>query len=551
MTNPDSNVLELLLADISGARVLNGGLDAASAERPPLPDKVPPGVDAMKLDAPDADPNDLSCQRWGIIIPDTKAGDAMLEAITPLCKLRAAEQGGIEPRVFRARPGMNVQEAFHWKNDVLRDEDRLPADERPRYLLILGDLDGVSAELGYVLANGSFVGRIHFDDSPGYAAYAEKVVRLAKEPTSFARARADFLVAQDDSPETRKADLQLVEPCRELALRRRSRPFAGDMGDTRYVSTVREVLNHCASEQPRVLLSVGHGIGRSAKYPWASVSEQRRLQGALLLDATGGPENTLTAESVAGAPFLPGGLWFMFACFGAGTPSKSAFYKWLKQLAALGRLRESADDVLASLPVDGEKPFIAALPKAALANPQGPLAILGHLDLAWAYSFTNVERGGRSQAARIFSSLNVMVNGSRVGVAHDALMQAYREVNHLLSSYFEERREAEVEARPCTITPASFAHTFMLRNDLQGYVLLGDPAVRLPLAGTKDAAKSDAEAPAPRKNVAEMEQAVLVAIAGNRRKEAIAAEHDVDVNELDRWIDTYQTAGREALGRMQ
>jgi hypothetical protein len=34
------------------------------------------------------------------------------------------------------------------------------------------------------------------------------------------------------------------------------------------------------------------------------------------------------------------------------------------------------------LPGERTRPFIAALPKAVLANPEGPLAVMGHEDLA-------------------------------------------------------------------------------------------------------------------------------------------------------------------------
>jgi hypothetical protein len=109
-------------------------------------------------------------------------------------------------------------------------------------------------------------------------------------------------------------------------------------------------------------------------------------------------------------PFLPGGIWFAVACFGAGTPAKSAFYSWLRQLREAGQYKESVERVLESLPRDGEKPFLAALPKAALQNPNGPLAFFGHLDLAWSYAFTDPD--GTSRASRVFSALNVLANGS-------------------------------------------------------------------------------------------------------------------------------------------
>ncbi len=58
-----------------------------------------------------------------------------------------------------------------------------------------------------------------------------------------------------------------------------------------------------------------------------------------------------------------------------------------------------------------------ALPKAALANPQGPLTILGHMDLAWTYSFQDPGATARSRPLRFMGLMRAMVAGRRAGVA--------------------------------------------------------------------------------------------------------------------------------------
>lgn len=139
--------------------------------------------------------------------------------------------------------------------------------------------------------------------------------------------------------------------------------------------------------------------------------------------------------------------------------------------------------MLASLPRDGERPFLAALPQAALRNPDGPLAVIGHLDLAWTYSFVDPARAAQSRASRIFSSLQSTARGSRAGVALDALMRSYREVNDELIAGYQAEADARALNRPSPVEPTHRSRAFMLRNDLRGYVLLGDPAARLPLTG--------------------------------------------------------------------
>lgn len=457
------------------------GFPELSAGKAPPPAKGPRGVDSMTLEAPDADPNDLPLQRWGIIIPDSPAGDSALEAIEPLRALRQKEQDA-PIQVFRVPPGMDLEKSLDWKNQVLYNEDALPEEERPRFLLILGDLDEVSAELGHVLANGSFVGRIHFDELNGYKTYADKVARWEREPSKFEKATARFFVANDETTATKQGDRYLVKPCLELARRRTRRPFPADVEEPfTDVKGASDFIAKCSDDKPSMLLSVCHGLGRSSSFQWASVDEQRRLQGALVLPASRSDEELVMGEKVLSGPFLPGGFWFAFACFGAGTPSTSAFYPWLRQLANEGEFEGAASDVLQSLPAKGERPFLAALPKAALANPSGPLGVIGHLDLAWTYGFVDSSLTN-SRASRIFGSLRVMANGSRAGVALDALMRSYREVNDELLSGYEAEKDAQVFRQTFAVDTAKRAHAFMLRNDLRGYVLLGDPAARLPLA---------------------------------------------------------------------
>ncbi len=172
-------------------------------------------------------------------------------------------------------------------------------------------------------------------------------------------------------------------------------------------------------------------------------------------------------------------MWFSVACFGAATPAKSAFHAWVTQLAGVGAWSGPASSVLWSLPAAGERPFLAALPQALLANEQGPLALIGHSDLAWPLSFTEVESPSRSRASRILSALKVLANGSRAGVAHFELMRSYREVNDSLLAGYQAREDALVYGTPDPIDPVRQGLLWLQRNDLRGYLLLGDPAARL------------------------------------------------------------------------
>jgi hypothetical protein len=119
------------------------------------------------------------------------------------------------------------------------------------------------------------------------------------------------------------------------------------------------------------------------------------------------------------------------------------------------------------------------MPQAALANPEGPLAFLGHIDLAWNHSFTSARTLGQSRPSRILSTIKALARGSRAGVALDALMRFYRESHDALMAGYEAQEEASLRGRPDPTDVGERGRLWMLRNDLRGYVLLGDPAARL------------------------------------------------------------------------
>src|SRR5262249_30467100 len=135
-----------------------------------------------------------------------------------------------------------------------------------------------------------------------------------------------------------------------LALVRKDRELgeyeAGDiveLGDPRRKPSPDELLAAATAADPAVLLSMSHGDG-APRAGWASTDEQRRLQGAMSFGRGG----VLAGHDLATRPFLPGGIWFMFACYGAGTPDTSVYRPWLEGLRQLGHYGGRVDSVLRS-----------------------------------------------------------------------------------------------------------------------------------------------------------------------------------------------------------
>lgn len=462
--------------------MLEEGLAEEVLRDAPRPELLPGRVEVPKWERLDASPNDLEAQRWGVIAPEGALGDALLQAIAPLLEHRGKEQGvAVEP--YRVPPDMDAAAAVRWRETVLRAE-AVPEEERPWYLLILGDLHHVSIELQQVLAQGACVGRLHVGrpngepDLAGYAAYAKKVLAYEQHAPKEEVPGLLLYTAQDGTSATSLGHLLLVEPCLEV-MQTRWKPKRPKL-EPRLVPYERaspDALLRAAGEaRAGVMLSVTHGLGRPEK-GWSSPEEQRATQGALSVRSN----LALTGEMLRHTPFLPGGMWFYVACFGAATPARSAFYPWLSQLARAGAGQGRPEQVLANLPGPGERPFLAALPQALLANEQGPVAIIGHSDLAWTLSFTEADNTASSRASRFLSALEVLVNGSRAGVALAALMRAYQAVNESLMANYQAREDALLYGTPDPTDPVRHGLLWMMRNDLRGYLLLGDPAARLSL----------------------------------------------------------------------
>ncbi len=472
MTTDD---LQLLLCDGEEyIPVLEDGLPEDALVDAPSPAFGPRSVDAYDLDSPHADPNDLEKQRWGVIVPYGATGDRMLEAIDVLVQHRGTQQSD-SPKIYRVDPDMDVAAAFRWRKQVHLEES-VDERERPRYLLILGDLHEVSLELQHVLANGAFVGRLCCSSLAGFRSYAEKLVSREQEALQKS-ARALFYTVQDSTRAVLCGYQQLVKPCLERCekLAASERLAISGSAEVPYSDWGPEdLIEEAGDDNPAVMLSLSHGIG-APRRGWSSVAHQHARQGALAL----GNSQLLTADDLRATPFLSGGVWFSMACFFAGTPSASAYYPWLRQLAECGEANAHAlQHALASLPRSGERPFVAALPQALLANPKGPLALIGHMDLAWTYSFTDTE-SKQSRASRVFSTLRALLEGSRVGVGLDALMRTYREVNDELTARYQLQANARAREQVIAEDPGQLAHLWMQRNDLRGFVLLGDPAARV------------------------------------------------------------------------
>lgn len=425
---------------------------------------------------PGGDPNSLRDQGWGVIAPAGEAGDRLLALARPLLEQRAADQDA-EVAVYRVPPDMTEAQAAAWIDRKL--VGNAMQDTIPGYLAVLGGPDQVSFELQQVLGAAFHVGRIGFDAEAGYEAYIAKLLARERAPAP-GPPRAVYFTARDGTSATELGRSLLMQPCIADAERQRA---AGRFAASEIAAIEDEDPARAADRLIEaaagtgVVFSCSHGAG-APRDGWGSPARRRAQQGALCL----GRGRQLETEVVARGAFAPGGVWLMFACFGAGTPRHSAYHPWLARLAADGEHDDDLAAVLASLPGEGEPAFVAALPQAALANPDGPLAIIGHLDLAWSHGFCDLDKMSRGERHRRFHELVAqLVKGSRVGLAlSGSLMRARNQVQTelVVAAADDARAGTEGTDRPAD-QRIRLGHRWMVLQDLAGYVALGDPAARI------------------------------------------------------------------------
>jgi len=393
---------------------------------------------------------------WGVIFPEDRQ-DELREALSPLLTLRKAQaslvsEGRYRELIYRRGESKTRFLARHRVGPGPADPDVLPY-----YLLIAGSPEEISFRFQYQLDVQYAVGRLSFDTAQEYAYYAGSVVAAEQGRVSTARRVSFFGVNNPGDHATASSLRNLVEPlAARIARDRQGWPVETVLGEDATKAALAERLG--GSRTPSLLFTASHGLGFDPADP-------RHLphQGALLCQDWPGPQgwrgpispdHYLAGEDIADAASPAGLIAFFFACYGAGTPVYDSFEMngEQKRLAA--------------------ESFVSRLPRRLLAHPRGgALAVLGHVDRAWSFSFDWPESGAQLQVFE--SALGRLLEGYPIGAATEYFNQRYAELSTDLA---EEREEFRWGARPDFL---SISELWTAANDARSYVLLGDPAVRL------------------------------------------------------------------------
>ena len=579
--------MDLLFAHEKGDPFLDGDLDdETAAQQARKASKVEQHI-KDQLDYGES-ARDLSRQGWAVVVPEGKDGDRLVELAKPLIDKRSEDLGrNKDALVIRVPPGLDERQASEWKRNDYAPQYKGTLENQPLYLCILGDIDQVSHATQQVLALDGVPGRIPFtvDEAEKYEAYVDKVVRWERSPTPHDKARSLFYTVHDGTAATRAGYGKLIKPCFDKCLQdwknedgRMNYPAHSveDLGEEEPFPD--EFLDLARSDHPAVVFTMSHGMGppRGRKY---TPEQARERQGAMHFGRNG----AIMPSDIASQTFFPGGVWFYFACFGAGTPSESAYLHWMQQLRKNGMEDVGpVQTVLEGLSETGG--FTSGTARAALANPNGPLAVLSHIDLAWSYSYDELQvRGSKITNTNRTENFRQMLatlikRENRVGMVSLNLRTFLSTVVDGINSQYNHRQSiAESGAEVSSTEELALGNLWMFRQDLNGYILLGDPATRLPLSepekpssgffipgmrrpaspardtGARDTSARDTDADASSDvdpaRLKKAEHAILEIAVEEATPKQAGRQLGVSSDTAREWHDIYREAGRQALAR--
>jgi len=390
---------------------------------------------------------------WALVTADN-VGPEIIEALAPLRDRRRGQAGALYRELCGPAEGVHAGES---SQDFLIRHDVDPNDitdprQLPYYVLLVGNPDRLAFPFQYQLGVPRAVGRLHFDSPDHYARYAENVVAAETAPARASAVRRLHVFAArnpGDLP-TALSSSRLAQP-----LAQELEGKAGVTSDIGGTATKQRLLELLHGDNPvDLLFTATHGLG-------AAGPKQRETQGALLCQDWQGPlHGPLTgAEFLSGADLdsdrpISATVVFSFGCYTAGTPHTTDFV-----------------DLPAAT---ADEPFVARLAQRLLTHPHGGcLAFVGHVDRAWNCSF--LWKRVKPRILPFTSTIEAFLAGMPLGMAMEYVSAKYATTASELTSLLH-----EIRAYGRVVDDRELAQLWLATNDARNFLIVGDPAIRLP-----------------------------------------------------------------------
>lgn len=408
---------------------------------------------------------------WGVIFGrDDPRASAIESALSELLAHRSG-QAGERYRVFSGDRGYRsdrgagspeTAQAFLTRFGVgpgVTNYERVPY-----HLLIVGDPQQIPFEFQYALQSQYYaVGRLDFPELAEYASYARSVVQSENGSFSLMPTMALFGPQSEQDSATTEALKELFEPLLGmLSATQLVRDW--QVGAVLRDEATKERLSDLLGGQGAPALLFSASFGASA--PYGDV-EQEDIQGGIMcqVDPTpwpgvkpASPDQYFAARDVGDEARLLGSIVFLFGGWSAGTPHLDNFPPSRKRPEPLA-----------------PRPFVARLPQRLLGHPKGGvLAVIGHVDQGWTHSFS--WEGVDLASDHFGGTLRRLMEGYSVGAAMEPIVQRAIQLSSMLAEelqqvFFYGGKDGGTDLdrlNHCSV-------------DARNYIILGDPAARLPL----------------------------------------------------------------------
>ncbi|HRI66064.1 MAG TPA: hypothetical protein PK156_17575 [Polyangium sp.] len=438
---------------------------------------------------------------WMLVVSDDEEGRQVEKALASLVErrtrvyhARSTPERTPESVVKRYPAGLEGAQIATWVMNELILTNKLGELIAPYYTLIAGDPNKLPFALEYhIHAGGYAAGRLAFPNIDDYRTYAKKVLAWEPDeaPEETSRDESPLgIFATDVGPRdaTHQSRKRLVEPMSAFF---QGKPMLSSLTSRIADDADRQgLLEMLRGEKgpftgPRIMFSATHGLAVAGDEP-EDVAKRRQDQGGICCQLSRHlDDEILRASNLGDGAFLAGGIWLLFACFGAGTPERSLFYQSRRTERTL-------------LGCHDGKPFLAALPTRLLANPDGPLAVIGHVDPGFVHSFMDPKNEiGTLRQTGLQQSLSFLLRGMRVGEAADNLAQKTMSFSEIVSEMYTKLSNdlssgrgdisrlaiEEALANPPNAEVRDdrnrLVDAWTAYHDFRNYITLGDPAVRL------------------------------------------------------------------------
>lgn len=379
---------------------------------------------------------------WGVVFSQ-EVSDDIRQRVKPLIEHRRK----LVQTKLKILDHIRLEGCANWLARNKAPAPIVDPDSIPYYLLLVGKPSEDLLEFYHHLSVLYCVGWINFDDPEHFNHYIDSLIRY-ENGQAISTKKAVFFAPRHDSA----TDLSSCMLAAKLYDRTKSANYgvATDFygGQNCQLKATKTALTEILGLSPAFLFTASHGMGWPNGHP-----NQISSQGALLCQdwygKTGpvGSENYFAGHDLTGLK-MHGLITFHFACFSAGTPQHDRFSH------------------LDNIPAPGiaPSPFFAALPQAFLAK--GALACIGHMDRAWGCSIVPTVKP-------FDEAVDVILTGKPVGLALRDFSETYAFRSTTLASLLEKI------ANRLKVSDADLTTAWIERNDAEGYLLFGDPAVRL------------------------------------------------------------------------